>query len=71
MDGVIDDHFLRRYRQLLDAEDAAFDALEHAFEDGDRDHYRTHLRAWNEAINRKLAYLQRAGVDVSVVFAAG
>ena len=28
--GVIDEGFLRRYRELLDAEDAAFDELEHA-----------------------------------------
>ena len=32
----VDDHFFRRYRTLLDAEDAAFDELEHAYEDGDR-----------------------------------
>ena len=36
---VIDDHFLIRYRALLDAEDEAFDELEHAFEDGDRAHF--------------------------------
>ncbi len=29
---VIDDHSLRRYRELLDADDAAFDELEHAYE---------------------------------------
>ena len=28
--------FLRRYRELLDAEDEAFDELDHAFEDGER-----------------------------------
>jgi hypothetical protein len=33
---VIDEGFFRRYRELLDAEDAAFDELEHAYEDGDR-----------------------------------
>ena len=27
---VIDEGFFRRYRELLDAEDAAFDKLEHA-----------------------------------------
>ena len=36
---VIDDHVLARYRELLDAEDAAFDELEHAYEDGDREHF--------------------------------
>lgn len=63
---VIDDHFLRRYRELLDAEDAAFDELEHAYEDGDRAHFEADLQAWKQAINRKLDYLQRRGVQVSV-----
>ena len=31
--GAVDDHFFLRYRSLLDAEDAAFDELEHAYED--------------------------------------
>jgi hypothetical protein len=62
---VIDDHFLARYRALLDAEDAAFDELEHAFEDGDRAHFEADLAAWREAIERKLAYLQRLGVELS------
>ena len=34
--SMFDDHSLQRYRTLLDAEDEAFDALEHACEDGDR-----------------------------------
>ena len=63
---VIDDNFLRRYRELLDAEDAAFDELEHAYEDGDREHFEQDLRAWKDAINRKLSYLQRVGVQVTV-----
>ncbi|HZQ26565.1 MAG TPA: hypothetical protein VFA94_02595 [Acidimicrobiales bacterium] len=63
---VIDDHFLVRYRELLDAEDKAFDELEHAYEDGDRDHFEMDLAAWKEAINQKLRYLQRAGVNVSI-----
>ena len=61
---VIDDHFLRRYRELLDAEDAAFDDLEHAYEDGDRAHFETDLEAWQSAIERKLAYLRRLGVSI-------
>ena len=61
---VIDDHFLRRYRELLDAEDAAFDELEHAYEDGDRSHFNADLAAWKEAIEKKLAYLRRLGVDL-------
>lgn len=66
LDEVIDEHFLTRYRTLLDAEDAAFDELEHAYEDGDRTHFEADLAAWRDAINRKLAYLQRYGVEVPV-----
>ena len=33
---VLDEGFFRRYRELLDAEDVAFDELEHAYEEGDR-----------------------------------
>jgi hypothetical protein len=62
--GVIDDHVLARYRVLLDAEDAAFNELEHAYEDGDRDHFETDLDAWGKAIRAKLAYLHRMGVTV-------
>ena len=61
---VIDDHFLRRYRELLDAEDAAFDELEHAYEEGDRAHFDADLAAWQAAIERKLAYLRRLGVEL-------
>ena len=61
---VLDDHFLTRYRALLVAEDAAFDELEHALEEGDRAHFEQDLAAWKEAIEKKLAYLQRAGVEV-------
>ena len=61
---VLDDHFFARYRNLLDAEDAAFDELEHAFEDGDRAHFEEDLAAWKAAIEKKLAYLQRAGVEL-------
>jgi hypothetical protein len=63
---VIDENFLRRYRQLLDAEDEAFDELEHAYEDGDRAHFEQDLAAWKEAINRKLSYLQKCGVHLNV-----
>jgi hypothetical protein len=61
---VIDDHFLRRYRQLLDAEDAAFDELEHAYEEGDRRHFEADVASWRAAIERKLAYLRRLGVEL-------
>ena len=40
----VDDHFFRRYRALLDAEDCAFDELEHAYEDGDRAAFETRSR---------------------------
>ncbi len=59
---VIDDGFLAKYRSLLDAEDAAFDELEHACEDGDRAHFEADLKVWREAIERKLCYLHRLGV---------
>jgi hypothetical protein len=61
---VVDEHFLTRYRVLLDAEDAAFDDLEHAYEDGDRPHFEADLKLWNEALERKLNYLQRHGVEL-------
>jgi hypothetical protein len=64
LDGVIDEHFLAKYRVLLDAEDSAFDDLEHAYEDGDRAHFEIDLAAWREAIERKLKYLRRVGVDL-------
>jgi hypothetical protein len=60
--GVIDDHLLQHYRVLLDLEDAAFDELEHAYEDGDRDHFEKDLSAWRDAASRRLAYLQKMGV---------
>ena len=63
---VIDDHFLTRYRTLLDAEDEAFDELEHAFEEGDRQHFEADLAAWRAAIERKLDYLQRIGLKLTV-----
>ena len=63
---VIDDHFLAKYRALLDAEDCAFDELEHAFEEGDRAHFEKDLAAWQDAIERKLAYLGRLGIEIRV-----
>jgi hypothetical protein len=57
--GVVDDGFLRRYRELLDAETAAFDGLEHAYEDGDRVHYDQDLAEWRTVVERKMAFLER------------
>ena len=62
LSDVIDDQFLARYRALLDAEDEAFDELEHAFEDGDRAHFTKDLAAWRAAVEKKLRYLHRLGV---------
>ena len=62
--GVLDDQALRRYRELLDAEDAAFDELEHAYEEGDRAHYEADLSAWRQSLVRKLTFLQRMGIDI-------
>ena len=59
---VIDDHFLEKYRLLLDAEDAAFDELEHAYEDGDRPHFEADLRQWQHACEARLQWLKRHGV---------
>lgn len=62
LSDVIDDGFLARYRALLDAEDKAFDELEHAFEDGNRAQFQADLVQWHKAIERKLGYLHRLGV---------
>jgi len=64
--GVVDDHMLTQYRVLLDREDAAFDELEHAYEDGDRDHFEADFSDWMQAMSRRLAYLRRLGIEVSI-----
>lgn len=61
VDGV-DDHFFRRYRELLDAEDNAFDELEHAYEDGDRATFESDLVAWSSAIVRRESFLETRGL---------
>ena len=61
--NAVDDHFFRRYRELLDAEDYAFDELEHAYEDGDRAHFETRPRRL--AVRRSSAamtFLERHGL---------
>jgi hypothetical protein len=57
----IDDHFLQCYRLLLDEEDAAFDELEHACEEGDREHFDEELALWQGTLTKKLAFLEQAG----------
>jgi hypothetical protein len=60
--GGVDDGFFRRYRQLLDAEDAAFDELEHAYEDGDRAHFESDLAMWRDAAEKRQVFLNRRGL---------
>ncbi|MGD0873725.1 MAG: hypothetical protein ABSA14_01905 [Acidimicrobiales bacterium] len=64
--GVVDDHMLSQYRVLLDREDAAFDELEHAYEDGDGSHFESDYNDWIQAMSRRLAYLRRIGIEVSL-----
>jgi hypothetical protein len=67
LEEVVDEHFLNRYRALLDAEDAAFDELEHAYEDGDREHFLADLAEWERCVDRRMAFLTRNGVLVDPV----
>ncbi len=60
--GVVDEGFLRRYREMLDAEDAAFDELEHAYEDGDRARYETDFATWRAVVERRVLFLMRHGM---------
>ena len=61
----IDEHFLMKYRSLLDAEEAAFDELEHAYEDGDRATFESDLVAWRSAILRRESFLESHGLSVA------
>ena len=63
---VIDEGFLQRYRELLDAEDSAFDELEHAYEDGDREQWDVDLATWRGIVERRLAFLGRHGMTPAV-----
>ena len=67
LEEVVNEHFLSRYRALLDAEDAAFDELEHAYEDGDREHFLADLAVWEHTVERRQAFLARAGVPLARV----
>ena len=62
--GTLDEHFFRRYRELLDAEDAAFDELEHSYEEGDRPHFDRDYAQWKDAVERRHAFLSRNGYEV-------
>jgi hypothetical protein len=59
----VDDHFFRRYRELLDAEDNAFDELEHAYEDGDRATFEHDMVAWRSALIRRASFLESHGLS--------
>lgn len=59
--GNLDEGFFRRYREILDAEDTAFDELEHAYEEGDRAHFEQDLSTWRSVVERKSAFLERHG----------
>jgi hypothetical protein len=59
--GHLDEGFFRRYRELLDAEDAAFDELEHAYEEGDRAHFEQDLSLWRTVVERRAVFLERQG----------
>lgn len=69
MTQPIDDHFFLKYRELLDAEDAAFDELEHACEEGDRSHFELEMAAWHDALAKKLSFLRHAGFELPVSLA--
>lgn len=66
MHQPFDDQFLLRYRQLLDAEDAAFDEVEHACEDGDRCHFDEEMLVWQASLARKIRFLTSAGIDFGI-----
>ena len=59
--GLLDEGFFKRYRALLDAEDTAFDELEHAYEEGDRVHFEQDLTVWRSELERRSAFLERHG----------
>lgn len=67
LEEVVNEHWLSRYRALLDAEDAAFDELEHAYEDGDREHFLADLAQWEHSVERRHAFLARTGVSVGAL----
>lgn len=62
--GVIDDRVLTRYRELLDAEDSAFNEVEHAFEEGDRSNFESDPTIWRCAISARIDYLERCGLPL-------
>jgi hypothetical protein len=57
--GHLDEGFFMRYRALLDAEDAAFDELEHAYEEGDRGRFEQDFANWRSVVDRRVLFLER------------
>jgi hypothetical protein len=66
MGDVMDEGFFRRYRELLDAEDCAFDDLEHAYEDGDRACFERDLSQWRSVVGRRTVFLERHGFEAVI-----
>ena len=64
MPQPFNDHFLLKYRELLDAEDEAFDEIEHACEEGNRPHFDEEMAVWQAIVAKKLTFLQSAGVEL-------
>lgn len=62
--GVIDDHILEHYRGLLDAEDSAFNDVEHAYEEGNREKFERDLKLWRSCIEAKMRYLEQCGFSL-------
>ena len=54
------------YRALLDAEDLAFDELEHACEEGDRTQFDKDMIDWQNALEHKMAFLANAGIELKL-----
>jgi hypothetical protein len=61
---AIDERFLGQYRALLDAEDVAFDELEHAYEDGDRQHFEEEIGLWEQAIAKRIEFLRKKEIEI-------
>ena len=67
IDAHLNEGFFRRYRELLDAEDAAFDDLEHAYEEGNRASFDQDLSLWRAVVERRAAFLERHGFAPAVI----
>ena len=66
MHQAIDDHFLLKYRALLDAEDLAFDELEHACEDGDRTQFNKDMVDWQARPRAQAGLPGQHGIELKL-----